>query len=89
VIKQLLFAAASAWFLWWDLRLLWIAFTKGYVMALSKPFYDSVETRQTRVDNPQKFWANVIVGVLLLPMAIGAATLAAGVLWTAFHSGSK
>jgi hypothetical protein len=40
-------------------------------MALTRPFIDTVETPQTRADHPKKFWANVIVATLCLPIAIG------------------
>ena len=72
MIWRFVYFGCALWFTWWDARLLYVAATKGYVMALTRPFMDTVETPQTREGNPQKFWANVVVGLLLLPVALGA-----------------
>ena len=71
MIWRIAYFGCALWFTWWDLRLLYVAATKGHVMALTRPFADTVETPQTREGNPQKFWANVIVGAILLPVALG------------------
>ena len=70
MILQVLLFGGTLCFTWWLLRLLYLATAKGYVMALSRPFVDTIETPQTRLENPQKFWANVIVALLLLPLAL-------------------
>jgi hypothetical protein len=71
VIGHVFFFAAAVWFNWFIARLLYVAATRGYVMALTRPFVDTVDTPQTRKDNPQKFWANVIVALILVPVALG------------------
>ena len=71
MIWAFLYFAAAVWFTWFVVRLLYVAATKGYVMALTRPFADTVEAPQTRRENPQKFWANVIVALVLLPLALG------------------
>lgn len=71
MIAAFVYFAAALWFNWHIFRLLYIAGSRGYVMALSRPFIDTVETPQTRTENPQKFWANVIVATFLLPLAVG------------------
>jgi hypothetical protein len=71
VIGALVYFGAALWLNWYILRVLYIAKTRGYVMALTRPFIDTVETPQTRADHPKKFWANVIVATLCLPIAIG------------------
>ena len=76
MIWKLVFLGCAAWFTWWDVRLLYVAATKRYVMALPRPFVDTVEKPQTRDANPQKFWATVVVALLLLPVALGGLYLA-------------
>ncbi len=71
MIWLFVFFGCAVWFTWYVLRLLYVAATKGYVMALTRPFIDTVETPQSRRGNPQKFWANVIVAILVSPLALG------------------
>jgi hypothetical protein len=85
VIWRLFYVAAAVWFACWDLKMLFVAATRGYVMALSDPFFDTVESRQPRTEKPQKFWANVVVGLLLLPVAIGAVYVTGSDLWNALQ----
>ena len=85
MIGSLIFFGAAVWFTWFVLRLLYVAATKGYVMALTRPFADTVETRQTREGNPQKFWANVIFGVITLPIALGGLYLSSIELYPALR----
>ena len=77
--------ACALWFTCWIVKLLYIAATRGYVMALSRPFHDVRETAQTRFDNPKKFWANVMVALLLLPMAVGGLYFSTSNLWQLAH----
>ena len=72
MIWHVFYFATAIWMNWYLARLLYVAATRGYVMALTRPFVDTVETPQTRKDNPPKFWANVIVAVVLVPVALGA-----------------
>ena len=83
MIWALVYFGAALWFNWYLIRLLYIARTRGYVMALSRPFIDTIETPQTRTDNPQKFWANIIVAIILLPLAISALWFSAAGLYAA------
>ena len=85
MIWLLLFALASLWFSSYCLRLLYVAWAHGYVMALTNPFQDTVESPQTRSENPSKFWANVVVTTLLLPLALGGVWMSLSDLWAAFH----
>ena len=78
-----LFFISAAYFAWWDIRLLYVAATRQHVMALTRPFDDKVETAQTRVGNPQKFWANVIVALALPPIAAGGLYLSSVELYAA------
>jgi hypothetical protein len=89
VIWKLVAFCCSLWFTWWIGRLLYIAATKGYVMALSRPFADTVETPQTRDGNPQKFWANVIFGVLFLPVALAGLYFTSTDLYAALTAGTN
>ena len=54
-------------------------------MALTRPFQDTIETPQMRKDNPKKYWANVIVAAVLLPLAVGGVGLSFADLWSALH----
>jgi hypothetical protein len=83
VIWHSFFFAGATYFTWWDLRLLYVAGTRQYVMALTRPFTDTVETAQTRVGNPQRFWANVVAALALLPIAAGGLYLSAVELYAA------
>jgi hypothetical protein len=85
VISALVYFGCAVWFTWWDIRLLYVAATKGYVMALTHPFTDTIETPQTREGNPQKFWANVIFGVIALPIALGGLYLSSTELYAALR----
>jgi hypothetical protein len=89
VIRTIFFAAASVWFLWYLVNLLWVAKIKGYVMARTRPFQDRVETPQTRQDNPGKYWANVVVAIVLLPLAAGAVWLGLSTLWATLQIRGK
>ena len=85
MIWLLFFAAASVWFLSWCLKLLYVAWAHGYVMALTNPFQDTVEEPQSRSENPSKFWANVAITLLLLPLALGGVWMSLGALWAELH----
>ena len=80
------FFAIAIWMNWFFIRLLYVAATRGYVMALTKPFADTVETAQTRRDNPQKFWANVVVALILLPVCWGALYFSTTELYAALNA---
>ncbi len=86
MIWHLFYFAAAIWMNWYFMRLLYLAATRGYVMALTKPFTDTVETPQTRSDNPQKFWANVVVALVLLPVCWGALYFSATELYAALFA---
>jgi Na+/H+ antiporter NhaC len=89
VIWAVVYFAGAVWFSWYLVRVLWVAATKGYVMALTRPFVDTVETPQTRQGNPQKFWANVVVALLLLPVAVGGLYLFGSELFEALTAGAN
>ena len=72
MIWDVIYFACAVWLTWWVSKLLYVATVKGYVMALTRPFIDTVETRQTREGSPQKFWANVVFGLIFLPFALAA-----------------
>jgi Mg2+/citrate symporter len=54
-------------------------------MALTNPFSDTVETPQTRTDQPFKFWGNVVVAVVLMPLAIAGLFLSGSILMKALN----
>ena len=85
MIWLIIFFGCTLWLNWYLGRLLYIAATRGYVMALTRPFVDTFETPQTRQGNPQKFWANVIVAVALLPIALGGLYLSSTELYAALR----
>jgi hypothetical protein len=86
MIRKSFLFICSLWFNWWVLHLLYVAWKKQYVMARTNPFSDTVETPQTRAERPSKFWANVIVALILLPVAIGGLFLTGSELLTALRS---
>jgi hypothetical protein len=81
VIISIAYFGTTLWLCFYLVRLLYIAGAKGYVMALARPFSDTIETPQTRSENPRKFWANVIVAGGLLPLAVGGVWLSASDLY--------
>ena len=85
MIAALAYFGAALWFSGYVVRLLYIAATRGYVMALTRPISDTVETPQTRTGNPQKFWANVAAASLLLPLALASLWFSATHLYEAFN----
>ncbi len=70
MLSKLAIFCVSVWFSYYILRLLYIAKTKQYVMARTNSLFERVATPQTRADNPSKFWANVIVALVLSPVAV-------------------
>ena len=89
MIWHLFYFAAAIWMNWYFMRLLYVAATRGYVMALTRPFTDTVETPQTRSANPQKFWANVVFALVVLPICWGALYLSSTELYAALIARSN
>ena len=85
MIWDFVYFGCALWFTWWDARLLYVAATKGYVMALTRPFTDATETPQTLEGNPQNFWANVIFGIVALAIALGGLYLTSIELYAALR----
>ena len=69
MIGHIAYFLGAIWFTWWDVRLLYVARTRGYVMA-RRILTSSKEYPITRFEDPQKFWSNVIFGVIFLPIAL-------------------
>jgi Mg2+/citrate symporter len=85
MIGRIIYFVCAIWFAVWEVKFLFIAARRGYVMALTRPFIDATETPQTRLEQPQKFWANVVVALVLLPLAVCAVYFSASDLWVAIH----
>ena len=71
MIAHIFYFAAAIWFTWWDLKLLYVARTRGYVIA-RRDLSDPTEYPITREEDSNKFWSNVIIALVLLPIAFGA-----------------
>jgi len=71
LISHIFYLVAAIWFTWWDLKLLYVAGTRGYVMA-RRQLSDPTEYPITREGDASKFWSNVIIAVVLLPIALAA-----------------
>lgn len=88
MIGKFLIFGCSLWLTYFVGNLLYVAKTRGYVMARTKPFEPgSPEVPQTRHNNPQKFWANVIFGIVLLPIVIAGLFLTGSDLLVAIQQG--
>ena len=92
MIEAAFFFSASAFLSLYLLRLLYVAATRRHVIALSRTIYDEaadpgggpgrvVETPQTMAEKPIKFWANVVVAILLLPLALYGVVSFGSKLW--------
>ena len=89
MIEAAFFFSASAFLSLYLLRLLYVAATRRHVIALSRTIYDevaggpasNVETPQTMAEKPIKFWANVVVAILLLPLALYGVVSFGSKLW--------
>jgi hypothetical protein len=68
VIGHVAYFVAAVWFTWWDSKLLYVAATRRYVMA-RRELFDPTEYPITPEEDRQKFWSNVIIALLLLPVA--------------------
>jgi hypothetical protein len=82
VIWKFVYFGCALWFTWWDVRQLYFAKSRDYVIAL-RQLTDSKEVPITRAEDPRKFWANVIVALLLLPVALGGLYLTSTDLYAA------
>ncbi|HWC55636.1 MAG TPA: hypothetical protein VG434_01545, partial [Sphingomicrobium sp.] len=71
MIARIFYFVGAIWFTWRDLRLLYVARTRGYVMA-RRDLSDPTEYPITRNEDSKKFWSNVIIALVLLPIAFGA-----------------
>jgi hypothetical protein len=88
VIGKFLIFGCSLWFTYFVGNLFYVAKTRGYVMARTEPFkFAPPEVPQTRRNNPQKFWANVISGIVFLPIAIAGLFLTGSDLLVAIQQG--